>query len=41
MFVDYQCKGEYEGWRVSWDNENLDKAAIDALVAEVLAYTPA
>lgn len=37
-FANYQPKGDFENWRVQWPE--LDKAAIDALVAEVLAYTP-
>lgn len=38
MFADYQPKGNYKSWRTNW--ASLDKVAIDALVAEVLAYTP-
>lgn len=34
----YQPKQSFKEWRVQWTD--LDKAAIDALVAEVLAYTP-
>jgi hypothetical protein len=38
LFADYQPKGEFESWRVQW--ADLNKVAIDELVAEVLAYTP-
>lgn len=38
MFADYQPKGEFESWRTQW--ADLNKVAIDELVAEVLAYTP-
>ncbi len=38
LFADYQPKGEFDSWRVQW--ADLNKVAIDELVAEVLAYTP-
>lgn len=38
MFADYQPKGEFKSWRVPF--ADLNKGEIDALVAEVLAYTP-
>lgn len=38
MFADYQPNGEFDSWRVQW--ADLNKVAIDELVAEVLAYTP-
>lgn len=38
MFADYQPSGKFDSWRVQW--ADLNKVAIDELVAEVLAYTP-
>lgn len=38
MFSDYLPKGDFKSWRTQWNL--LNQTAIDALVAEVLAYTP-